>query len=130
MMPVMDSNRRRSSGRPPGLTRTPDPLETDDEFRQALQKAADPAKQTLNVNQIGQLGIGIFSFLQLGRRIRASDLWIRRLTGSHMPRRSIAYSRAAYVPLIRQWGIWVNYTEGPRSPGALGTPWLSRRYGS
>jgi len=39
-----------------------------DEFRQALQKVADSAKKTLNVNQIGQLGIGIFSFLQLGRK--------------------------------------------------------------
>jgi hypothetical protein len=39
-----------------------------DEFRQALQKVADSAKRTLDVNQIGQLGIGIFSFLQLGRK--------------------------------------------------------------
>lgn len=37
-----------------------------DEFRQALQKVADSAKKTLNVNQIGQLGI--FSFLQRGRK--------------------------------------------------------------
>jgi hypothetical protein len=39
-----------------------------DEFRQALQRVADSAKRTLSVNQIGQLGIGMFSFLQLGKK--------------------------------------------------------------
>lgn len=41
---------------------------SDDEFKQALQKVADSAKKTLDINQIGQLGIGIFSFLQLGKK--------------------------------------------------------------
>lgn len=41
---------------------------SSDEFRQALQMVADSAKRTLDVNPIGQLGIGIFSFLQLGRK--------------------------------------------------------------
>jgi hypothetical protein len=39
-----------------------------DEFKLALQKVADSAKRTLDINQIGQLGIGIFSFLQLGEK--------------------------------------------------------------
>ena len=39
-----------------------------DEFLQALQKVADSAKRTLSVNLIGQLGIGMFSFLQLGKK--------------------------------------------------------------
>ncbi len=38
------------------------------EFNLALQKVADSAKRTLDINQIGQLGIGIFSFLQLGKK--------------------------------------------------------------
>lgn len=36
------------------------------EFETALQRVADSAKKTLNVGQIGQLGIGIFSFQQIG----------------------------------------------------------------
>jgi hypothetical protein len=39
-----------------------------DEFNHALQKVADSAKRTLDVNQIGQLGIGMFSFLQIGKK--------------------------------------------------------------
>jgi hypothetical protein len=39
-----------------------------DEFDHALQKVADSAKRTLDINQIGQLGIGMFSFLQIGKK--------------------------------------------------------------
>lgn len=38
------------------------------EFEAALQRVADSAKKTLDVTQIGQLGIGIFSFQQIGKR--------------------------------------------------------------
>jgi len=41
---------------------------SSEEFNLALQKVADSAKKTLDINQIGQLGIGIFSFLQLGKK--------------------------------------------------------------
>jgi HSP90 family molecular chaperone len=36
------------------------------EFETALQRVADSAKKTIDVMQIGQLGIGIFSFQQVG----------------------------------------------------------------
>ncbi len=38
------------------------------EFETALQRVADSAKKTLAVPQIGQLGIGIFSFQQIGKK--------------------------------------------------------------
>lgn len=38
------------------------------EFEEALQRVADSAKKSLEVSQIGQLGIGMFSFLQLGNK--------------------------------------------------------------
>src|SRR3990172_6235494 len=38
------------------------------EFEAALQRVADSAKKTLDVTQIGQLGIGNFSFQQIGRK--------------------------------------------------------------
>jgi hypothetical protein len=38
------------------------------EFVAALQRVADSAKKTVDVTQIGQLGIGIFSFQQIGRK--------------------------------------------------------------
>lgn len=38
-----------------------------DEFHDALQRVADSAKRSLDVNLIGQLGIGMFSFLQIGK---------------------------------------------------------------
>jgi hypothetical protein len=38
------------------------------EFEDALQRVADSAKPMIGVNQIGQLGIGIFSFQQIGRK--------------------------------------------------------------
>ncbi len=38
------------------------------EFEAALQRVADSAKKTLDVGQIGRLGIGIFSFQQIGRK--------------------------------------------------------------
>ncbi len=38
------------------------------EFEGALQRVADSAKRTSNVRAIGRLGIGIFSFQQIGRR--------------------------------------------------------------
>lgn len=38
------------------------------EFEAALQKVADSVKQTIDVQQIGRLGIGIFSFQQIGRK--------------------------------------------------------------
>ena len=41
---------------------------SNDEFEDALQKVADSAKKSLDFKQIGQLGIGMFSFLQIGKR--------------------------------------------------------------
>ncbi|TRZ93349.1 MAG: hypothetical protein D4R82_05215 [Dehalococcoidia bacterium] len=38
------------------------------EFEYALQRVADSAKESLDVKQIGQLGIGMFSFLQIGKK--------------------------------------------------------------
>lgn len=38
------------------------------EFEAALKRVADSAKRTMNIAQIGELGIGIFSFQQVGRR--------------------------------------------------------------
>lgn len=38
------------------------------EFEAALQRVADSAKTSRDVSQIGQLGIGIFSFQQVGRK--------------------------------------------------------------
>jgi len=45
---------------PYGLTR--------EEFESALQRVADSVKRHSKVGQIGQLGIGIFSFQQIGRK--------------------------------------------------------------
>lgn len=39
-----------------------------EEFESALQRVADSAKRHTKVAQIGQLGIGIFSFQQIGRK--------------------------------------------------------------
>jgi len=39
-----------------------------DEFEKALQRVADSAKKSIDVKQIGQLGIGMFSFLQIGKK--------------------------------------------------------------
>ena len=39
-----------------------------EEFVNALQRVADSAKKTTDIKQIGQLGIGIFSFLQIGKK--------------------------------------------------------------
>ena len=39
-----------------------------DEFEQALQRVGDSVKKTLDIKQIGQLGIGMFSFFQIGRK--------------------------------------------------------------
>jgi len=39
-----------------------------EEFEDALQRVADSVKKSLDFKQIGQLGIGIFSFLQIGKR--------------------------------------------------------------
>ena len=39
-----------------------------EEFVNALQRVADSAKRTLDMKQIGQLGIGMFSFLQIGKK--------------------------------------------------------------
>lgn len=41
---------------------------SNDEFEDALQRVADSAKRSLDFKQIGQLGIGMFSFLQIGKR--------------------------------------------------------------
>ena len=41
---------------------------SEEEFKDAIQKVADSAKKTLDVKQIGQLGIGMFSFLQIGKK--------------------------------------------------------------
>ncbi len=41
---------------------------SNDEFENALQQVADSAKKSLTIKQIGQLGIGIFSFLQIGKK--------------------------------------------------------------
>ena len=38
------------------------------EFEAALQRVADSAKKTSDIGQIGRLGIGIFSFQQIGRK--------------------------------------------------------------
>ena len=39
-----------------------------EEFEDALQRVADSVKTSLEVKQIGQLGIGMFSFLQIGKK--------------------------------------------------------------
>ena len=39
-----------------------------EEFESALQRVADSAKKILGFKQIGQLGIGIFSFFQIGKK--------------------------------------------------------------
>ena len=39
-----------------------------EEFIDALQRVADSAKKTLDLKQIGQLGIGMFSFIQIGKK--------------------------------------------------------------
>ena len=39
-----------------------------EEFREALQRVADSAKKRLDMRLIGQLGIGMFSFLQIGKK--------------------------------------------------------------
>ncbi len=39
-----------------------------DEFRDALQRVADSAKKHQDMRLIGQLGIGMFSFMQIGRK--------------------------------------------------------------
>jgi len=41
---------------------------SEEEFKGVLQKVADSGKKTLDIKQIGQLGIGIFSFFQLGEK--------------------------------------------------------------
>ena len=41
---------------------------SEEEFKGALERVADSAKKTLDVRQIGQLGIGMFSFLQIGKK--------------------------------------------------------------
>ena len=39
-----------------------------EEFEKVLQQVAESGKKTLDVRQIGQLGIGIFSFFQIGKK--------------------------------------------------------------
>ena len=39
-----------------------------EEFEEALQRVADSAKGTLNIRQIGRIGIGMISFFQIGRK--------------------------------------------------------------
>jgi len=39
-----------------------------EDFEDALQRVADSAKKNLDFKQIGQLGIGMFSFLQIGKK--------------------------------------------------------------
>lgn len=39
-----------------------------EEFREALQRVADSAKKSLDIKQIGRLGIGIFSYNQIGKK--------------------------------------------------------------
>ncbi len=39
-----------------------------EEFIDSLQRVADSAKRSLDFKQIGQLGIGMFSFLQIGKK--------------------------------------------------------------
>jgi len=41
---------------------------SNNEFNDALQRVADSAKKSLDFKQIGQLGIGMFSFLQIGKK--------------------------------------------------------------
>jgi len=41
---------------------------TKEEFTNALQRVADSAKKSLDFKQIGQLGIGMFSFFQIGKK--------------------------------------------------------------
>jgi len=38
------------------------------EFEQALQRVGDSGKKALDIKQIGQLGIGMFSFFQIGKK--------------------------------------------------------------
>jgi hypothetical protein len=40
---------------------------SEDEFETALKSVADSAKKSLDIKQIGSLGIGIFSFIQIGK---------------------------------------------------------------
>ncbi|HPT65009.1 ATP-binding protein [Acetomicrobium sp.] len=39
-----------------------------EEFEKALQRVADSAKKNMGSKQIGQLGIGMFSFIQIGKK--------------------------------------------------------------
>jgi len=41
---------------------------SNDEFEDAFQRVADSAKKNIDSKQIGQLGIGMFSFLQIGKK--------------------------------------------------------------
>jgi len=41
---------------------------SEEEFKDVLQKVADSGKKNLDIKQIGQLGIGMFSFFQLGKK--------------------------------------------------------------
>src|SRR5437899_12518511 len=41
---------------------------TQQDFESALQRVADSAKRHSKVTQVGQLGIGMFSFQQVGRK--------------------------------------------------------------
>lgn len=49
------------------------------EFEAALRRVADSAKKTLTIAQIGELGIGIFAFNQVGR---TCTFWSKKLQGS------------------------------------------------
>jgi len=51
---------------------------SQEEFETALKRVADSAKQRTDVKQIGRLGIGIFSFQQVGRKCT----FFSRKTGS------------------------------------------------
>jgi hypothetical protein len=53
---------------------------SQNEFQGALERVADSAKQRTEVAQIGRLGIGIFSFQQIGRKCT----FLSRKTGTDM----------------------------------------------
>lgn len=103
-----------------------------DEFESALQRVADSAKKILGFKQIGQLGIGIFSFFQIGKKciffskkdIRYETIKVTLREGSDKAEFETARKRER----LRESGIKIIISRllfdptkprGPLSPGRL-----------
>lgn len=102
------------------------------EFEDALQRVADSAKKASDVGQIGRLGIGIFSFQQIGRKCtffckknaEADTLRVTLTEGSDSAQFDSALKREA----LERPGIRIQITDlkldptkgrGPLSPDRL-----------